>query len=60
MQLPDDVADRVYDEEMPVFTDGRFTPTSMTVLRRSMIELGLLAEVPPDSVLYSERFLPAR
>jgi len=60
MELPDDVAGKVYDDEMPAFTDGRFTPSSMAVLRRSMIELGLLAEVPPDNVLYTERFLPPK
>jgi ABC-type nitrate/sulfonate/bicarbonate transport system substrate-binding protein len=58
MQLPDSVADKAYEFEMPVFTNGRFTPSSMEVLRRSMIELGLLATVPPDDVLYTERFLP--
>jgi len=58
MLLPDPVADKVYDLQMPVFTDGRFSQSSMAVLRRSMIELGLLATVPPDDVLYTERFLP--
>jgi len=52
------VAGKVYDLQMPVFTNGRFTQSSMEVLRRSMIELGLLATVPPDDVLYTERFLP--
>jgi NitT/TauT family transport system substrate-binding protein len=60
MELPDAVANKVYDDEMPTFTDGRFTPTSMAVLRRSMLELGLLAEVPPDNELYTERFLPPK
>jgi len=59
MQLPDSVASAVYDRQMPVFTDGRFTPASMAVLRRSMIELNLLATVPDDSALYTERFLPS-
>jgi NitT/TauT family transport system substrate-binding protein len=58
MQLPDPVADKVYDAQMPIFTNGRFTQASMEVLRRSMIELGLLTAVPPDNVLYTERFLP--
>ena len=58
MQLPDPVADKAYELEMPVFTNGRFTRSSMAVLRRSMLELGLVTTVPPDDVLYTERFLP--
>ncbi len=58
MQIPDAVASKVYDVEMPAFTDGHFTASSMAVLRRSMVELGLLDPVPPDTVLYTERFLP--
>ncbi len=60
MQLTDDVADKVYDDDMPAFTDGRFKPTCMAVLLRSMIELGLLETVPPDKFLYTERFLPPK
>jgi ABC-type nitrate/sulfonate/bicarbonate transport system substrate-binding protein len=59
MQVPSDVASKAYDLQMPAFTNGRFTKASMEVLRRSMIEQGLLDKVPPDDVLYTERFLPA-
>ena len=58
MHVTDEVASKVYDTQMPAFTDGHFTPSSMTVLRRSMVELGLLDPVPPDNVLFTERFLP--
>lgn len=51
---------RIYDQMMPTFsTDGRFDPKALTVLGQSLVDLGLTAETPAMSRLYTEAFLPA-
>jgi hypothetical protein len=44
---------------MPIFNlTGRFNPRALDVLSRSFVELGLLANAPDMSKLYTEAFLP--
>jgi NitT/TauT family transport system substrate-binding protein len=53
------VATRNYQELMPIFNQtGRFNPKALDVLSRSFIDLGLLADAPDMSKLYTEAFLP--
>jgi NitT/TauT family transport system substrate-binding protein len=53
------VASRNYQELMPIFNPtGRFNPKALDALSRSFVELGLLAEAPDMSRLYTEAFLP--
>ena len=55
------VISRVYDEQIKMFTsDGRFEPKALAVLRQSLVEMGILQQVPEDSVMYTTRFLPVR
>jgi NitT/TauT family transport system substrate-binding protein len=53
------VASRNYQELMPIFNPtGRFNPKALDTLSRSFVELGLLADAPDMSRLYTEAFLP--
>jgi len=61
MEADDDVAGRVYDALMPMFSDtGRFEPKALAVLRKSYVELKILDTEPDMSTLYTEAFLPKR
>jgi ABC-type nitrate/sulfonate/bicarbonate transport system substrate-binding protein len=53
------VATRNYDELMPIFNPtGRFNPKALDVLARSFVDLGLFADAPDMSKLYTETYLP--
>jgi ABC-type nitrate/sulfonate/bicarbonate transport system substrate-binding protein len=55
------VIGRVYDEQIKIFTaDGRFDPKALIVLRQSLVEMGILQQVPDDSVMFTTRFLPVK
>ena len=44
---------------MPIFNrTGRFNPKALDLLAGSFVELGLLADAPDMSKLYTEAFLP--
>ena len=59
MEADEDVAGRVYDALMPMFSDtGRFDPKALAVLRKSYVELKILDKEPDMSTLYTEAFLP--
>ena len=59
MEADEDVAGRVYDALMPMFSDtGRFDPKALAVLRKSYVELKILDAEPDMSTLYTEAFLP--
>jgi ABC-type nitrate/sulfonate/bicarbonate transport system substrate-binding protein len=53
------LAERVYDEQMPMFfNSGHFPPAALETMKRSFIDLGLLDHVPDNSQLVTEAFLP--
>jgi|SRR5579885_716895 len=55
------VADRVYDDEISMFSDdGRFDPAAVEALKTSFVEMGTLNEKPADDQLFTTRFLPVR
>jgi len=57
--LPDDIAAKIYDVEMPTFfSDGHFDRKKFAVVKQSLIDLGLVKEMPPDDKLITEAFLP--
>src|SRR5215467_4014125 len=59
MEADEDVAGRVYDALMPMFSDtGRFDPKALAVLRKAYVELKILDAEPDMSTLYTEAFLP--
>ena len=59
MEADDDVAGRVYDALMPMFTDsGKFDPKALAVLRKSYVELKILDQEPDMCTLYTEALLP--
>jgi NitT/TauT family transport system substrate-binding protein len=61
LNLDKTVIGRVYDEQIKIFTaDGRFDPKALVVIRQSLVEMGILQQVPDDSVMFTTRFLPVR
>jgi ABC-type nitrate/sulfonate/bicarbonate transport system substrate-binding protein len=59
MNKDEAIISRSYDELMPMFSDdGKFDPKALAVLAKSYVELGVLAQEPDMSKLYTEAFLP--
>jgi NitT/TauT family transport system substrate-binding protein len=56
---PESVMSKEYDIAVGMFTkDCKFDADSLATLKRSFVELGLLAAAPDMSKLYSETYLP--
>lgn len=61
METDGEIAGRVYDELMPMFSDdGKFDPKALAVLSRSYVELKILDKEPDMTKLYTEAFLPKK
>jgi len=61
LNLDKAVIARVYDEQIKIFTsDGRFDPKALVVIRQSLVEMGILQQVPDDGVMFTTRFLPVK
>src|SRR6266849_1352984 len=61
LNLDKAVIGRVYDEQIKIFTaDGRFDPKALVVIRQSLVEMGILQQVPEDSVMFTTRFVPVK
>ena len=57
-QLPDDIASKGYDLEMPsFFTDGHFDRKKLAAVQQSLVDLKLLERAVPDDTLITEAFL---
>jgi NitT/TauT family transport system substrate-binding protein len=57
--LPPDIAAHAYDEGMAIFLDdGHFDPDAVEVIKRAIIETGMVAALPPNDRLFTEAFLP--
>ncbi|HUB94511.1 MAG TPA: ABC transporter substrate-binding protein [Stellaceae bacterium] len=58
-QLPPEIASKIYDDEMPsIRSDGHFDKTDFAAVKQSLIDLGLVTTMPPDSAMIREDFLP--
>lgn len=61
LNLDPAVISRVYDEQIKIFTsDGQFDPKALAVIRQSLVEMGILQQVPDDAVMFTTRFLPVK
>jgi ABC-type nitrate/sulfonate/bicarbonate transport system substrate-binding protein len=61
LNLDKSVISRVYDEQIKIFTaDGQFDPKALVVIRQSLVEMGILQQVPEDSVMFTTRFVPVK
>lgn len=61
METDAEIAGRVYDELMPMFSDdGKFDSKALAVLSRSYVELKVLDKEPDMTKLYTEAFLPKK
>ena len=58
-KLPDDMAAKVYDVEMPTFfSEGRFDRAKLQAVKQALLDTGVLDKAPPDDRLIDESFLP--
>jgi len=58
-QLPDAIASKGYDLEMPTFfTDGHFDRKKLAAVQQSLVDLKLIDHAFPDDALVTEKFLP--
>jgi len=58
-KLPDDIAEKIYDSEMPTFfTDGRFDRKKLQAVKQALLDTGVLDKAPPDDQIIDESFLP--
>jgi hypothetical protein len=58
-KLPDDIAAKGYDLEMPTFfTDGHFDRKKLAAVQQSLVDLKLIDHAFPDDQLITEKFLP--
>jgi NitT/TauT family transport system substrate-binding protein len=58
-RLPPDLASRLYDDQIPMFSDdGRIEPKALAVIKDAIKLLGPIDTLPPDNQLYTEAFLP--
>jgi len=61
LNLDKAVTSRVYDEQIKMFTsDGQFDPKALAVIRQSLVEMGILQQVPEDSVMFTTKFVPVK
>lgn len=57
--LPDDIAAKIYDSEMPTFfTDGHFDRAKLQAVKQALLDTGVLDKAPADEQLIDESFLP--
>ncbi len=58
-RLSDDLANKVYDIEMPTFSaDGRFDPVALNAVEQALVDLGHLKAKSDPKALVTEKFLP--
>ena len=58
-QLPDAIAAKGYDLEMPTFfADGHFDRKKLAAVQQSLVDLKLIDHAFPDDQLITEKFLP--
>jgi ABC-type nitrate/sulfonate/bicarbonate transport system substrate-binding protein len=58
-KLPDDVAAKVYDVEIPTFfKDGHFDRKKFAAVKQALLDTGVIDKSPPDDQLIDESFLP--
>jgi ABC-type nitrate/sulfonate/bicarbonate transport system substrate-binding protein len=58
-KLPDDIAAKIYDVEMPTFFDhGRFDRQKLHAVKQALLDTGVIDKVVPDDQIIDESFLP--
>lgn len=57
--LPDEIAAKGYDLEMPTFfDDGHFDRKKLAAVQQSLVDLKLIDHAVPDDTIITEKFLP--
>jgi NitT/TauT family transport system substrate-binding protein len=58
-KLPDDIAGKIYDAEIPsFFTDGHFDRKKLAAVQQALIDVGVIEKAAPEEALITEKFLP--
>lgn len=55
------IVNRIYDGQVEGFsTDGAWDPQAIDVIRKSLVDLGILREVPDAKSIYNDQFVPVK
>jgi len=61
LEIGESAASKAFDQDMKMMSaDGAFSPAAIEVIRRSLVELGILETIPEARLLYTDRFVPVR
>jgi NitT/TauT family transport system substrate-binding protein len=61
LEIGESAASKAFDQDMKMMSpDGGFSRAAIEVIRRSLVELGILDKIPEASALYTDRFVPVR
>ena len=61
LEIGESAASKAFDQDMKMMSDdGAFSRRAIEVIRRSLVELGILDKIPEANLLYTDRFVPTR
>jgi NitT/TauT family transport system substrate-binding protein len=61
LEIGESAASKAFDQDMKMMSDdGAFSRAAIEVIRRSLVELGILDKIPEASALYTDRFVAVR
>ena len=61
LEIGEGAASKAFDQDMKMMSaDGAFSRRAIEVIRRSLVELGILDKIPEANLLYTDRFVPVR
>jgi ABC-type nitrate/sulfonate/bicarbonate transport system substrate-binding protein len=61
IKVRESVVNRVYDAQIGGFSaDGAWDPKSIDVIRKSLVELGILQKIPDARTIYNDQFVPVK
>jgi len=61
LEIGESAASKAFDQDMKMMSaDGAFSRRAIEVIRRSLVELGILDKIPEATLLYSDRFVAVR
>jgi NitT/TauT family transport system substrate-binding protein len=61
IDVRESVVNRIYDEQVEGFSsDGAWNPVAIDVIRKSLVELGILDKVPEAKTIYNDQFVPVK
>ena len=61
IDVRESVVNRIYDAQIGGFSaDGAWDDKAIDVIRKSLVELGILEKVPDAKTIYNDQFVPVK